>query len=143
MAVDVSRAHETAIDAANADDFLPGTLPCSSREVSVDMLAVALASEVMLTAPPPSIRTSPSMVDRRRGVGLRVADAEQLALGQSGRVGAGRRVDADHVVGLDLGAGVDRDLGLGGLDEHLDRQRDQVLQEAHRRVEEELRLERA
>ena len=57
VTVDVSLAHDTAIEAAIPPDFLPGTLPCSSREVSVVIAAVALASEVMLTAPPPSIST--------------------------------------------------------------------------------------
>ena len=62
VTVEFSRAHETAIDAAKPLVFLPGTLPCSSREVSVVIDAVAFAAEVTLTGPPPSISTLPSIV---------------------------------------------------------------------------------
>ena len=134
-------AHDTATDAANRLAFLPGSCPCSSREVSVDMPAVELAAEVMLIDATFDLNAVRNL-DRGGRIGLRIAEAEELALGLRTGVGAGRGVDADHVVGQDLRTVADRDLRLGGLDQHLDGQRDEILQETHGRVEEELRLQR-
>ena len=81
--------------------------------------------------------------DRRRRGRLRVPDAEERrAAGLADALGCCRRIDAYDVVGQQSAVRAERDPRLGGLHQDLDRQRAQVVEEAQRRVGEEVRFER-
>ena len=133
------RAREIASEAANWSPRRPGTAPCSSRLVELDIAAIAVASEVMLTGPLRASMTAPApMSIDGDGLGLRVAEADQLAAGLTAGVGHRGGVDADGVVGQHVGAGPDRDLRLRLLHQHLERQGQEVGERRDERIEQEV-----
>ena len=80
--------------------------------------------------------------DRRRRRRLCVPDAEERrTAGLPNAFGSRGRIHADDVVGQQPTVRAERDPRLGGLHQHLDRQGGQVVEEAQRRVGEEVRFE--